>query len=325
MFSVIIPLYNKQENIAKTVESVLSQTYQEFELIIVNDGSTDNSLEVVKNFNTNRLKLYSIENSGVSAARNYGIGKAKYPYIALLDADDYWRPNYLALAKEVISTYKDVQMMAFAYYRVINGINEELNFGLKHQFDTGRINNYFELMLLSNNSMITSSSVIISKLLFNKVGLFNEKLKYGEDLEMWFRLLSETDFFFVNKNLVFYNFDGQDRACDKFFDLESDLVFHLDVFSNLEKRSINAKKYLDLFRLQKLKTYHLNTKYSSQVRSILLNVDKDNLGYKWKLFYSLPVNILRPLYHMFFYLKHKIIKPAFVYLKFNKIKCTDER
>ncbi|MCH7785011.1 MAG: glycosyltransferase family 2 protein, partial [Bacteroidetes bacterium] len=103
MISVIIPLYNKDKFITKTIQSVLNQTFTDFELLIVNDGSTDNSLKIAQSFNDKRLKLISIENSGVSLARNTGIKAAKHNWIALLDADDWWAPTFL---EEFIEAFK---------------------------------------------------------------------------------------------------------------------------------------------------------------------------------------------------------------------------
>ena len=94
-FSVIIPLYNKANYIKHTLLSVIQQSYSNFEIIVVNDGSTDNSLEIVQGIHDFRLKIFSKKNEGVSAARNYGINKAVNPYIAFIDADDRWDSLYL--------------------------------------------------------------------------------------------------------------------------------------------------------------------------------------------------------------------------------------
>jgi len=100
MISVIIPLYNKEAYISETLHSVLSQTYDKFEVIVVDDGSTDNSLQVVRNFTDSRLRIVEKKNEGVSVARNEGIDQASFPWIAFLDADDWWAPTFL---KEVVA------------------------------------------------------------------------------------------------------------------------------------------------------------------------------------------------------------------------------
>src|SRR5690554_4101955 len=95
MFSVIIPLYNKELSITNTVQSVLDQTYQNFEIVIINDGSTDNSIKAVESIKDNRIRLIHQENQGVSAARNRGIQEARYNWIAFLDGDDLWEQSHL--------------------------------------------------------------------------------------------------------------------------------------------------------------------------------------------------------------------------------------
>ena len=106
-FSVIIPLYNKEDYIKNTLKSVFNQSFQDFEVIIVDDGSTDKSLQIVKQFIDDRLKVYIQKNQGVSVARNFGIEKAKSEYIALLDADDLWYENHLFELKKLIEIFPD--------------------------------------------------------------------------------------------------------------------------------------------------------------------------------------------------------------------------
>ncbi|MBT8256619.1 MAG: glycosyltransferase family 2 protein, partial [Bacteroidia bacterium] len=95
MFSVVIPLYNKEAFISTTIRSVLDQSFQDFELLVIDDGSTDDSHKIVQEFNDSRIRLKSIKNSGVSVARNFGVEKSKYDWIAFLDADDYWTSGFL--------------------------------------------------------------------------------------------------------------------------------------------------------------------------------------------------------------------------------------
>ena len=95
MFTVVIPLYNKANYIEKAINSVLNQTFTEFEIIVVNDGSTDESLEKIGHFKDARLKIINQENAGVSTARNNGVKEAKYDYVAFLVADDWWDEHFL--------------------------------------------------------------------------------------------------------------------------------------------------------------------------------------------------------------------------------------
>ena len=100
-FSVIIPLFNKENEIKSTLESVLSQTFQDFEVIVIDDGSTDNGKKIVEDFNNSKIKLISTRNNGVSKARNIGIEEAKGALIAFLEADDFWFENHLQLLSEL--------------------------------------------------------------------------------------------------------------------------------------------------------------------------------------------------------------------------------
>ena len=105
MISVIIPLYNKEKQVAHTLESVLSQTFQRFEIVVVNDGSTDNSVAEVEKIGDSRIRLIHQKNGGVSAARNRGIEDSKYELLAFLDADDEWKPEYLEAQYNLFEKY----------------------------------------------------------------------------------------------------------------------------------------------------------------------------------------------------------------------------
>lgn len=112
MISVIIPLYNKAHTIVNTLNTVLNQTYHDFEVVIVNDGSTDNGVEVIKqNFNDSRIRIINQKNAGVSAARNRGIQESRGKWISFLDADDEWMPNYLETVYQIIDNCDDDVMI----------------------------------------------------------------------------------------------------------------------------------------------------------------------------------------------------------------------
>ena len=110
LFSVVIPLYNKENYISETINSVLKQSVQDFELIVINDGSTDKSLDIVKSFNDFRISLIDQKNIGLSATRNKGIKLAKGRIVALLDADDLWQPNFLKEIKSFHEAHPDIDV-----------------------------------------------------------------------------------------------------------------------------------------------------------------------------------------------------------------------
>ena len=120
-FSVIMPLYNKERYVKKAIESVIAQTYRDFELIIIDDGSTDNSLEVVRGLKIEdrRLKILTQSNSGVAVARNNGVAASKGEYLCFLDADDWWEPMFLEEMDRLITEYPDAGLYAtnYVYYK----------------------------------------------------------------------------------------------------------------------------------------------------------------------------------------------------------------
>ena len=120
MISVVVPLYNKEKSVRTTLESIRAQSYKEWECIVVDDGSTDKSREVAEQFKIEdfRFKILSQENAGVSAARNAGIIAAKGEYIAFLDADDIWAPNYLETLAALINDFPDAGLYSLGYVEI---------------------------------------------------------------------------------------------------------------------------------------------------------------------------------------------------------------
>ena len=112
MISVVIPLYNKAGQVGRTLKSVLAQTFQEFEVVVVDDGSTDGSVEEVRSVHDDRIRIIVQQNAGVAAARNRGIAEARYDFVAFLDADDEWKPTYLETQYNLAQKYKDCDVYA---------------------------------------------------------------------------------------------------------------------------------------------------------------------------------------------------------------------
>lgn len=184
MFTVIIPLYNKEKYIVETVESVLAQDFEAFELIIVNDGSTDKSLERVKGISDHRVKVINQENSGVGAARNKGMSNANYNWIALLDGDDIWEPDHLSELKKIIDSFPLSGLVSTQHLRF--GHREEIMSNFNKQKSKIRSINYFS-EAAKKPTIISSSAVCINKKVFNDIGGFSDK-RIGEDLEYWVKI-----------------------------------------------------------------------------------------------------------------------------------------
>lgn len=183
--SVIIPLYNKESSINKTVESVLSQTFMDFELLIIDDGSTDNSLECLSTFKDKRIKIISKKNGGVSDARNFGIKASSSEYIYFLDADDIITEDCLSVFVDLIEKHKDAAVFV-ANFKVVNTDGSEFVYcsGQKEMV----VQNNFKA-LWTKSVFPRTGSIIIKKYCFDEVGFFDINISFYEDLEFILRVL----------------------------------------------------------------------------------------------------------------------------------------
>lgn len=213
VISIIIPLYNKENHIRRAVQSVLDQTVSDFELLVVDDGSTDGSAKVVEKFTDTRIRLLRQENGGVSAARNFGITKAQNELIAFLDADDKWKPRFLETILELRDKYPYAGAYTTSYeiYKPNGTIVSPKYIGIPKTPWEGIIPDYYYSSL--GSSPICSSVVTIPKVVFDNVGLFSVGEHMGEDLEMWFRISLKYPIAFSNFNGGTYFKDADNRLC----------------------------------------------------------------------------------------------------------------
>lgn len=184
-FSVVIPLYNKEHYIVNTIQSVLNQSFQDFELIVVDDGSKDNSYEVANTVKSERINLIHQENQGVAVARNTGIENAKGEYIAFLDADDYWYPNYLQVLSDLIEKFSESDIFVTSY-RVVMG-NEKYHFSAHLSNEPVLIPSYWVTFKNAYDTVWTSATAI-RKTAIEKAGMFTPGEKIGQDLDLWARV-----------------------------------------------------------------------------------------------------------------------------------------
>lgn len=189
MISVVIPLYNKEKQIAATLQSVLQQTFQDFEIVIVNDGSTDGSVAAAELVQDARIRIIHQENAGVSAARNRGVAEAKYELIAFLDADDRWKPEYLQTQFELTQKYPDCSVFAcnYEFVHADGSVHPTIIRKLPFEGQDGILSNYFEVASCSHPP-VCSISIMARKDALHAVGGFPVGIKSGEDLLTWARL-----------------------------------------------------------------------------------------------------------------------------------------
>lgn len=212
MISVIIPLYNKKDSIATALNSVLAQTYQDFEVVVVDDGSTDEGATIVEQYTNTRIRLIRQANAGVSAARNKGVAEAKGEYVAFLDADDEWMPEFLAeivaLQKEFPTCRAQATNYSFNTYGIKSPtILRKIPFLGEH----GVLTNYFEVASCSHPPVWTSA-VCIERTLLLSIGGFPHGINSGEDLLTWARVAMQTDWAYSLCALAKYNLgEGYDK------------------------------------------------------------------------------------------------------------------
>lgn len=196
--SVVIPAYNAMAYLPDAVQSVLMQTFTDFEVLIVNDGSSDNLVQWAKSITDKRVQLISQARQGVSVARNTGISKARGEYIAFLDADDLWQPTKLAKQVEFLDSHSLVGLVS----TWVTLIDEQGKF-LSAAKLCFKPNNIWQQML--EQCLISCGSVpMVRRSCFETVGLFEPSLQFGEDWEMWTRIAARYDFGLLEECLVSY-------------------------------------------------------------------------------------------------------------------------
>lgn len=206
--SVVIPLYNKERNIVQTLHSVLEQTYQDFEIVLIDDGSTDNSLAEVTKFDDPRIRIISQPNAGVSAARNHGIVEAHYDIIAFLDADDVWLPEHLNQIIQLKNNFPECGVFA-TNYKIIDSIGAErapVNTQIVlHDQDSGIIHNYFDSATRTAPPLWTSA-IAVRKNAIEDIGGFPIGITLGEDLLTWARLACKYSIAYSKTITAIYHF-----------------------------------------------------------------------------------------------------------------------
>ena len=291
-FSVVIPLYNKEKFIIETLYSVLSQSFANFEVIIVNDGSTDSSLQKLSEIDDDRVRIITIDNGGVSNARNVGIINTNFDWVAFLDADDSWDQNYLQECVNIILENKGADVIATNYFLVYESLKVKAL-----ELNDGFIASYFQ------KPCICSSAVLINKSMFKRVGVFDPELKYGEDQHLWFRIGANCKIYFNSSPLINYRMEDHQLSNSniKQRSISADLV---SVIDDLEIYSEEWEIFKTNYMLKYLRPYYM---YDNHLSSVKIILGKIPFKRKWNLlnlFYILPRFIVKPLYKVFYFVKY---------------------
>lgn len=310
-FSIIMPLYNKAPYVREAIESVLSQTYKDWELIVVDDGSTDDSYSVAQNSLSKSVDgngtLVTQSNSGVGATRNNGVKLAKNDYLCFLDADDWYEPTFLEEMDQFISEYPDAGIYATDYYYVKNNRKK-----VNYKADTGYIN-YCKVYTESNRMPVWTGAVCLPKLKFDEFNGFPEKIKLGEDFCLWIRIALNYKVAFLNKPLSNYNQDVDiaHRLTRHLHKPEHHMLFNLSELESYEKSNVDYKKLIDKLRVNGLMDYWISDEYHDIAAVELKKIDWHNLSSSHKHSYMLPICLLRMKLSFYRYgsaIKQKLIK-----------------
>ncbi len=294
-FSVIVPLYNKAPYVEKALRSVLSQTFHDYELIVVNDGSKDESLAVAgKVLEGTDAALIDQGNTGVSAARNNGVSASHGDYICFLDADDWWDPEFLARMDDFIKEYPDAGIYGSSYYIVKNGQLRKAPIGVPETFEKGFID-YCSVYAKTLCMPLTSISVAIPRQVFAEFAGFKTNLKLGEDFDLWIRVALEHKVAFLNMPLAYYNqdVDVASRGTRRLQKPEHHMLWNLDYLKDEEKTNTEYKQLVDNLRTYGLFPYYLSKEYHSAAKQQLESVDWSHQDKKWVKLYKQPLWYLR--------------------------------
>lgn len=287
MISVVIPLYNKEKAVRATLESVLAQTYTDYEIVIVNDGSTDNSVSVIESIISSLsetkqsiIRLLSKQNGGVSSARNFGVEKSSGEYVAFLDADDLWTSDYLETLAALIRDYPDAALYGLGYAQIMpNGDKEPKS--SKQNYRGVIPNDGSWLMEYWTGSTASSKTALI------QAGLFNTNLTHGEDLDMWWRLMLMGEAVFDSHECAYYRQDTENRAMSYMPPIEHHIVSIIEQYAEDRHNNPLFRKAFDTQMIYFLYQY-MFTPYKKEAQRLSRLLDYSQLKFSLRFRMKYP-------------------------------------
>lgn len=307
-FSIVIPLYNKEAQIQDSLKSVLAQSFSDFEVIVVDDGSTDRSMERAKAINDSRIKFFSQENKGASQARNYGIEQAGSDFIALLDADDVWDSNHLEAFCESIEKFPKASLFCNAYrLKLADNFIHNATYNLSNPNHIQVVEDYFEASII--HPIAWTSAVCFNKKDFWELKGFDFTIPSGQDIDMWIRFALHKTVIFNPTFTTCYDKTIANSLSKGNYREKKYLFFYR--YKSIEETKSSLKKYMDLNRY----SVALHCKYYNDRETFRLlknDIDKKSLNPKQKLLLAAPFFIVRLLKRFqFFLIKRNLYFTAF--------------
>ncbi len=297
-FSVIMPLFNKAPYVAKSIGSILSQTLTDYELVIMDDGSKDESFDVASKSIEGRVNCYihRQENAGVSMARNNAVALSHGDYLCFLDADDWWAPNFLEEMSGMIDTCPEAGIYG-TNYTIVNETKNRTRvapIGVEEGFEKGYID-YCQVYAKTLAMPLWTGAVCIPRAIFDEMQGFSEGIKLGEDFLLWIKIVLKYKVAFLNKPLAYYNQDVDvvnRGVIRKGYDPDSFMTFHFDQFEEDEKKNPDLKVLLDRLRVYSLLRFRFANSHEERVNHEIDKVDFSHVSRKYWYLYKLPFPII---------------------------------
>ena len=300
-FSVIIPLYNKAPYVAKAIQSVLAQSFMDYELIVMDDGSKDDSAEIAAKAIEGHPngRLIKQDNAGVSMARNNGVAASHGDYLCFLDADDWWEPTFLEEMDKLITEFPDAGIYG-TNYTIVNETKHKTRvapIGLEVGFEKGYIN-YCQVYAKTLAMPLTSISVAIPRPIFDEMQGFPQGIKLGEDFLLWIRIALKYKVAFLNKPLAFYNqdVDAANRGVGRLHKPEEHMLWNMADLEPLEHGNSDYKQLVDNLRTYGLYPYYLSKEFHEVATIELRKVDWKQQPKQVQKQYKRPLFIQRLLF-----------------------------
>lgn len=281
MFSIVIPLYNKSHTIVNTIQTVLNQTFSEYEILIVNDGSNDNGVAKIQNrFSDERIRIINQHNQGVSSARNRGVEESKNELIAFLDGDDEWLPEYLSKMKESVSLFPEAGMYCCAgflkYPDGSSGLRASKRYGDKIQLVNCFDNPYF---------FFNSSATVVRKSVFKKTDGFPIGMKINEDLVLFCSLSLIAPVAYCPIPLSVYLKEVKGHASAPNPNVHEYVASRVNqIFTNWNKTNKSNKTFITFtkYEVRSMMLIYIKNREYAKIRYLLENLDEgflDNFSF----------------------------------------------
>jgi len=321
LVSVIIPTYQHAHFLNATIESVLNQTFTNFELIVVDDGSTDSTKDVCTAYGDKVIYIYQ-ENSGQASARNTGIKKSKGEFISFLDSDDEWLPVKLEIEMDYLNKHPQVGLV-YSNYNYFGSRKSTKRKGFDgYSFVSGH-GLQAQKRIFLDGLIFLPSIVTVRKLCFDIIGIFDESLVPAEDLDMWLRIAGHFDLAHIDIPLANYRLHDKNvhlnrvrmqssyvAAQNKFIDAS------IDLFDKQDKQLINRRYHRTYWGLGM--AYLIDNGNPMQARAIFTEYKKSQkyhlLDYIWWLLSFSPLPFIRPLYKMQLFVYRSIVNVKHLFI-----------